>query len=93
MSEHMPPENEPGNTPGNERASNPRGSDDAVELTRQRDLLSQEVSELRDRVRESPSRSRDLENRVLQLQTSLQPQKRSMQQGQQTPWPPRYIRP
>jgi len=71
MSEHMPPENEPENEPGPERASDPRGGDDAVELTRQRDLLSQEVSELRDRVRESPSRSRDLENRVLQLQTSL----------------------
>ena len=71
MSEHMPPENEPANEPENGPASDPRGSDEAVELTRQRDLLSQEVSELRDRVRDSPSRSRDLENRVLQLQTSL----------------------
>src|SRR6478735_8360223 len=41
------------------------------ELSRQRDLLRDEVHELREQLRHSPTRARELENRVLQLQTSL----------------------
>ena len=72
MSEHTTPRNEPPNEPPNElldSAAEP--ADDPAELTRQRDLLSEEVRDLRESMRHSPSRSRDLENRVLQLQTSL----------------------
>jgi proteasome-associated ATPase len=41
------------------------------ELSRQRDLLRDEVRDLREQLRHSPTRARELENRVLQLQTSL----------------------
>jgi len=41
------------------------------EARRQQELLEQEVAALRRRLADSPSRSRDLENRVLQLQSSL----------------------
>ena len=41
------------------------------EAERQHSLLSDEVASLRRRLAESPSRTRDLENRVLQLQASL----------------------
>jgi len=41
------------------------------EAARQHSLLSDEVASLRRRLAESPSRTRDLENRVLQLQASL----------------------
>jgi len=47
------------------------GDDDGAEVARQRDLLRSEVDELRARVRHSPARTRDLENRMLHLQTSL----------------------
>jgi len=67
MSEHMPPGHEPARKPSDVSG----GPDDADELTRQRDLLSDEVHELRETMRHSPVRSRELENRVLQLQTSL----------------------
>jgi len=67
MSEHL--------SPGHDSEEQPTdvsgGHDDADELTRQRDLLSEEVRELRETMRRSPVRSRELENRVLQLQTSL----------------------
>jgi len=67
MSEHL--------SPGHDCEEQPTGvsggHDDADELTRQRDLLSEEVRELRETMRRSPVRSRELENRVLQLQTSL----------------------
>jgi proteasome-associated ATPase len=42
-----------------------------TEAERQQSLLSEEVAALRRRVAESPSRTRDLENRILQLQSSL----------------------
>ncbi|MDQ2757146.1 MAG: proteasome ATPase [Actinomycetota bacterium] len=41
------------------------------DLERQRDLLRDEVRDLQDALRSGPTRSRDLESRVLQLQTSL----------------------
>ncbi|MGZ4750028.1 MAG: proteasome ATPase [Oryzihumus sp.] len=41
------------------------------EVERQQSLLNDEVTALRRRLAESPTRSRDLENRVLQLQSSL----------------------
>ena len=41
------------------------------EAERQHELLSEEVAALRRRLADSPTRSRDLENRVLQLQSSL----------------------
>ena len=41
------------------------------EVSRQRDLLRDEVHDLREQLRHSPTRARELENRVLQLQTSL----------------------
>jgi proteasome-associated ATPase len=44
---------------------------DHAEALRQQSLLSEEVAGLRRRLADSPTRSRDLENRVLQLQTSL----------------------
>ncbi len=49
----------------------PTSASSANELSRQRDLLSDEVRDLREQLRHSPSRARELENRVLQLQTSL----------------------
>ena len=49
------------------RSSEPRQR----KLSRQRDLLRDEVHELREQLRHSPTRARELENRVLQLQTSL----------------------
>ena len=49
----------------------PTSASSADELSRQRDLLSDEVRDLREQLRHSPSRARELENRVLQLQTSL----------------------
>jgi len=45
--------------------------DEPRDLTRQRDLLREEVRDLQDALRSGPTRSRDLESRVLQLQTSL----------------------
>ena len=42
-----------------------------AEALRQQSLLSEEVAGLRRRLADSPTRSRDLENRVLQLQTAL----------------------
>src|SRR6476660_3999065 len=42
-----------------------------TEVERQHELLSEEVAALRRRLADSPTRSRDLENRVLQLQSSL----------------------
>ena len=44
---------------------------DSSEAERQRVLLSEEVATLRRRLADSPARGHDLENRVLQLQTSL----------------------
>jgi proteasome-associated ATPase len=44
---------------------------DQAEALRQQSLLSEEVAGLRRRLADSPTRSRDLENRVLQLQTAL----------------------
>jgi proteasome-associated ATPase len=44
---------------------------DSTEAEHQRALLSEEVAALRRRLADSPTRGRDLENRVLQLQTSL----------------------
>ena len=44
---------------------------DKAEALRQQALLSEEVAGLRRRLADSPTRSRDLENRVLQLQTAL----------------------
>ena len=44
---------------------------DREEVLRQQALLSEEVAGLRRRLADSPTRSRDLENRVLQLQTAL----------------------
>jgi proteasome-associated ATPase len=44
---------------------------DKAEALRQQSLLSEEVAGLRRRLADSPTRSRDLENRVLQLQTAL----------------------
>jgi len=44
---------------------------DRVEALRQQAILSAEVDNLRRRLADSPTRSRDLENRVLQLQTAL----------------------
>ncbi len=67
MSEHL----SPGHDPEEQPTGVSGGHDDADELTRQRDLLSEEVRELRETMRRSPVRSRELENRVLQLQTSL----------------------
>ncbi len=50
----------------------PRTDDRArAEAARQHELLSEEVAALRRRLADSPTRSRDLENRVLQLQSSL----------------------
>ena len=43
----------------------------SAEVSRQRDLLRDEVRDLREQLRHSPTRARELENRVLQLQTSL----------------------
>jgi proteasome-associated ATPase len=42
-----------------------------AEAARQHELLSEEVAALRRRLADSPTRARDLENRVLQLQSSL----------------------
>ena len=67
----MPEQLPPGHQPGTGASDVPDGTDDTNELTRQRDLLSAEVRELRETMRHSPVRSRELENRVLQLQTSL----------------------
>jgi proteasome-associated ATPase len=47
------------------------GPIDKAEALRQQSLLSEEVAGLRRRLADSPTRSRDLENRVLQLQTAL----------------------
>ena len=44
---------------------------DNTEAERQRALLAEEVAALRRHLADSPARGRDLENRVLQLQTSL----------------------
>jgi len=44
---------------------------DRAEALRQQALLSEEVAGLRRRLADSPTRARDLENRVLQLQTAL----------------------
>jgi len=44
---------------------------DSSEAERQRLLLAEEVASLRRRLADSPTRGHDLENRVLQLQTSL----------------------
>jgi proteasome-associated ATPase len=44
---------------------------DRAEALRQQSLLSEEVAGLRRRLADSPTRSRDLENRVLQLQSAL----------------------
>jgi proteasome-associated ATPase len=44
---------------------------DRAEALRQQALLSEEVAGLRRRLADSPTRSRDLENRVLQLQSAL----------------------
>jgi proteasome-associated ATPase len=44
---------------------------DSTDAERQRVLLAEEVDALRRRLEDSPTRGRDLENRVLQLQTSL----------------------
>jgi len=67
----MPEQLPAGHQPGTGASDVPGGTDDTNELTRQRDLLSAEVRELRETMRHSPVRSRELENRVLQLQTSL----------------------
>jgi proteasome-associated ATPase len=42
-----------------------------AEVERQHELLSEEVAALRRRLADSPTRARDLENRVLQMQSSL----------------------
>ncbi|GAA1901492.1 proteasome ATPase [Lapillicoccus jejuensis] len=47
------------------------GPDLGADLERQRDRLQEEVRDLRDALRSGPTRARELENRVLQLQTSL----------------------
>ncbi|MDQ2781561.1 MAG: hypothetical protein M3Y26_03355, partial [Actinomycetota bacterium] len=55
----------------NRDMNNPNRSLAADELQRQRDLLGEEVRDLREQLRHSPTRSRELENRALQLQASL----------------------
>ncbi len=47
------------------------GDEDVAGVARQHALLREEVDELRERVRHSPTRARDLENRLLQMQASL----------------------
>jgi len=47
------------------------GDEDGAGAARQHALLREEVDELRERVRHSPTRARDLENRLLQMQASL----------------------
>ena len=47
------------------------GDEDVAGAARQHALLREEVDELRERVRHSPTRARDLENRLLQMQASL----------------------
>jgi proteasome-associated ATPase len=60
------------NSPQHEDAQGPAAEPmDAAEALRQQSLLSEEVAGLRRRLADSPTRSRDLENRVLQLQTAL----------------------
>ena len=44
---------------------------DAAEGERQQAALSKEVAALRRRLADSPTRSHDLENRIVQLETSL----------------------
>jgi proteasome-associated ATPase len=48
-----------------------RHADDHADESRQRDLLEQEVAALRERLHQAPTRSRDLETRILQLQSNL----------------------
>ena len=44
---------------------------DTAEAERQQAALSKEVAALRRRLADSPARSHDLENRIVQLETSL----------------------
>ena len=48
-----------------------RPADDHADESRQRELLEQEVAALRERLHQAPARSRDLETRILQLQSNL----------------------
>jgi proteasome-associated ATPase len=48
-----------------------RHADDHADESRQRELLEQEVAALRERLHQAPARSRDLETRILQLQSNL----------------------
>jgi len=60
------------NSPKHENQQGPSDEPvDQAEALRQQSLLSEEVAGLRRRLADSPTRSRDLENRVLQLQTAL----------------------
>jgi proteasome-associated ATPase len=69
MSENSPQhEDQPGRSAGPVEPVEPV---DRAEALRQQSLLSEEVAGLRRRLADSPTRSRDLENRVLQLQTAL----------------------
>ncbi len=61
----MTPQHEPNQPDPTEETVDP------AEALRQHALLTEEVAALRRRLADSPTRSRDLENRVLQLQTSL----------------------
>ena len=59
------------NSPQNHDQTPPPEARSRAEAERQHELLSEEVAALRRRLADSPTRSRDLENRVLQLQSSL----------------------
>jgi proteasome-associated ATPase len=59
------------NSPQNHDQTPPSDDRSRAEAQRQHELLSEEVAALRRRLADSPTRSRDLENRVLQLQSSL----------------------
>jgi len=63
MSEHVPQHED--------QPVEPVEAVDNAEALRQQALLAKEVDNLRRRLADSPTRARDLENRVLQLQTSL----------------------
>src|SRR3954451_15858290 len=62
---------EPKDAPARNDPSDPFEQALPEEGSRQRDLLRDEVRDLREQLRHSPTRARELENRVLQLQTSL----------------------
>ena len=64
-------ENSPQHEDQSGRPAEPLEPDERAEALRQQSLLSEEVAGLRRRLADSPTRSRDLENRVMQLQTAL----------------------